>query len=309
MATKTPRILAERETPSVIIQTETATRMRVWLAAILSFTVFVAYLDRVNVSILIAFPPFLQEMGLKNNPVGQGLLMTFFLVAYGLGNVLLGPVGDRLGPRKAMSIALIFWTVPLLIAANARTVTLLYAAMFILGAGEGLHYPMLSVFVKNWFPREERGKANSAWLVGQMVGPAVGMAAFAAISAVYGWRIIYWLCAFLSMASIPLIWFFTTDRPQQNRWVNKAELEHITRNETLDTGTERIKTGTAWRKFILLIKNPDFCCCAFSFWASVSMVGHHVLAAPVSESRSRLFLGENGIFLFAAVLLRSSGID
>jgi sugar phosphate permease len=272
MAAKTPQTLAETEMPSAMIQAETATRMRVWLATILSFTVFVAYLDRVNVSILIAFPPFLQEMGLKNNPVGQGLLMTFFLAAYGLGNVLLGPVGDRLGPRKAMSIALVSWTVPLLLAANARAVTLLYAAMFILGAGEGLHYPMLSAFVKNWFPREERGKANSAWLVGQMAGPAVGMAVFAAIIAVYGWRAIYWLCAVLSMASIPFVWFFTTDRPQQNKWVNKAELEHITQNETPGTGTENgVKTGPAWRNFILLIKNPDFCCCAFSFWASVSI--------------------------------------
>src|SRR5271169_201823 len=82
-------------------------KVRVWLAFLLSFTLLVAYLDRVNVSVAIASPRFLEDMGLKNNPVGQGLLMSFFLVAYGLGNVLLGPLGDRLGPRKAMTIALV----------------------------------------------------------------------------------------------------------------------------------------------------------------------------------------------------------
>jgi sugar phosphate permease len=245
--------------------------VRVWLLAILSFTVLVAYLDRVNVSVLIAFPRFLQEMGLKNNPVGQGLLMTFFLVAYGLGNVLLGPVGDRLGPRKTMCVALVSWTVPLLAAAMARTVTLLYAAMFVLGVGEALHYPMLIAFVKNWFPREERGKANSSWLMGQMVGPAVGMAFFAAIIAAYGWRAIYWLCAILSLVSIPLIWFLTTDRPEQHKWISKTELEHIAKGQAQEVATKGVQSGTARQNFMLLVKNPDFCCCAFSFWASTSM--------------------------------------
>jgi len=271
MGSNAPQVETVAKVLGVTTPVRDPSRVRVWLLAILSFTVLVAYLDRVNVSVLIAFPRFLQEMGLRNNPVGQGLLMTFFLVAYGLGNVLLGPVGDRLGPRKTMCVALVSWTVPLLAAAMARTVALLYAAMFVLGVGEALHYPMLIAFVKNWFPREERGKANSSWLIGQMVGPAVGMAFFAAIIAAYGWRAIYWLCAILSLVSIPLVWFFTTDRPAQHRWINQAELEHIARGQAQDVATRSAQSGTARHNFVLLIKNPDFCCCAFSFWASTSM--------------------------------------
>ena len=85
MAINTPPVDTAAESRAVTRQAQIASRVRVWLLVILSFTVLVAYLDRVNVSVLIAFPRFLQEMGLKNNPVGQGLLMTFFLVAYGLG--------------------------------------------------------------------------------------------------------------------------------------------------------------------------------------------------------------------------------
>ena len=272
MGINTPQV-DTAQAPGVPTPAGSATRVRVWLLAILSFTVLIAYLDRVNVPVLIAFPHFLQEMGLKNNPVGQGLLMTFFLVAYGLGNILLGPVGDRLGPRKTMCMALVSWTVPLLVAATARKVTLLYAAMLVLGVGEALHYPMLIAFVKNWFPREERGKANSSWLLGQMVGPALGMACFAAVIAAYGWRAIYWLCAVLSLVSIPLVWLFTTDRPEQHRWINKAELEHITQGQMQDAAKsgESAESDSAWHNFARLIKNPDFCCSAFAFWASTSM--------------------------------------
>jgi len=269
----TPQADTAAEAPGATTPAQRPSRVRVWLLAILSFTVLVAYLDRVNVSVLIAFPRFLEEMGLKNDPVGQGLLMTFFLVAYGLGNIFLGPVGDRLGPRKTMCLALVSWAVPLLMAATARAVSLLYAAMLVLGIGEALHYPMLIAFVKNWFPSEERGKANSSWLLGQMIGPAVGMACFAAIIAAYGWRAIYWLCALLSMASIPLVWFFTTDRPEQHRRINMAELEHITRGQMVDAAIKAcgVESGNAWRNFLALLKNPDFCCSAFAYWASASM--------------------------------------
>jgi len=45
--------------PAGAAQPEAPTRVRVWLAITLTFTIFVAYLDRVNVSVLIAYPRFL----------------------------------------------------------------------------------------------------------------------------------------------------------------------------------------------------------------------------------------------------------
>ncbi len=171
MQAQTPKVETKPTMP-VAAGVEAPSKVRAWLAALLMFTLLVAYLDRVNVSVVIASPRFLEEMGLKNNPVGQGLLMSFFLMAYGLGNILLGPVGDRLGPRKAMTIALMGWTIPCAMGALARSVSVLYTSRFILGAGEAMHYPMQISYVKNWFPLQERARANSTWVFGQMIGPA-----------------------------------------------------------------------------------------------------------------------------------------
>ncbi len=145
------------------------TKVRVRIVVILLFTLLIAYLDRVNISVIMADPGFLEEMGLTGNPVGQGLLMTLFLVAYGLGNVLLSPVADWMGPRKAMTIALFSWTIPVACGAVSRSLPVLYATRVILGAGEAMHYPMQVAFVKNWFPLQERGKANSVWVMGTMI--------------------------------------------------------------------------------------------------------------------------------------------
>ena len=79
MSIHAPEVDTAEEAPRIAAPAEARTRVRLWIAGILSFTVLVAYLDRVNASVLIASPRFLEEMGLRNNPVGQGLLMTFFL--------------------------------------------------------------------------------------------------------------------------------------------------------------------------------------------------------------------------------------
>jgi len=271
MSTQTPSQIQPTMAPAGASQPEAPTRVRVWLAITLTFTIFVAYLDRVNVSVLIAYPRFLEDMGLKNNPVGQGMLMSLFLVAYGIGNVVLGPVGDRLGPRKAMTLALFSWTIPVCMGGMARTLSVLYSSRLILGAGEAIHYPMQISFIKNWFPRQERGRANSAWIFGQMIGPGIAMSLFAWIINSYGWRASFWMCAAMGVLVIPVLWFYTTDKPEQNKRVNQAELEHIKKGQVDEAKGKGIQSGSTAQNYIALIKNPDFITCTLSYWASVSM--------------------------------------
>jgi sugar phosphate permease len=260
------------QSPRAAIQFQKPTRVRVWLVTILFITLFVAYLDRVNISVLIANPQFLRDMGLTRNPVGQGLLMTFFLIAYGIGNVLLSPTGDRFGPRKTMCIALVAWTVPVVMAATAKTLVVLYVSRFLLGLGEAMHYPMLVAFVKNWFPIQERGRANSAWILGQMLGIAVAMPIFSMIVVGCGWRAIFWVCAVCGAALIPIVWFFTADRPEQSRWTNQAEVEYIAKGQKIETERQEkgIQPSTAWRNAIVLMTDLNFCCSAVSYYASVT---------------------------------------
>ena len=101
------------------------TRQRYVLVGILFVTLLVAYVDRVNVSVLLADPKFLADMGIAGKPVQMGLLMTLFLVAYGISNAVLGPVGDYLGPRKAMSLSLFLWGLSMFIGGLAPIFTIM----------------------------------------------------------------------------------------------------------------------------------------------------------------------------------------
>ncbi|WP_003542233.1 MFS transporter [Desulfotomaculum nigrificans] len=203
-------------------------RVRFLILTTLFITLLVAYLDRVNISVLIADPQFLAEMNLQQQATKQGLLMTVFLIAYGLANMSLGFVGDKIGPRKAMSLSIVSWTVACFLGGWARNFTTMLSTRVLLGVGEGFHWPMQSTFVKNWFPAHERGRANAAWLMGLMVGPTLAMPILASIISNHGWRSSFFFLGVLGLLlPLPLIWFLTADRPEQHRMTNEAEIRYI----------------------------------------------------------------------------------
>ena len=181
------------------------THVRHQLALILLATLLVAFIDRVNVSVLIVDKSFLTTMGIANDPVAKGSLMTMFLICYGLGNVIFSPIGDWLGPRKAMLISIVLWAAACIFGGLAGTFLVMLSSRALLGFGESLHWPMQSKFVKNWFPINERGKANATWLVGLNLAPMIAMPLFTWMIPTLGWRGNFFFLAALGV--IPLCWY------------------------------------------------------------------------------------------------------
>ena len=211
---------------SMVVESK-PTRKRVVLVLILLVTLLVAYLNRVNVSVLMTDPQFLADMDIANDPVKKGSLMTVFFFVYGFANIVLGPLGDYFGPRKSMTFAVATWVVAAILGGLAGSLLVLLGTRALLGIGEGLHWPMQSSYVKNWFPPRERGQANSVWLVGLMLGPALAAPLFIQAVQGIGWRNSYYLLALLSFIPVLIIWFWCPDHPCNDKQVNAAELNYI----------------------------------------------------------------------------------
>ncbi|HHT0523148.1 TPA: MFS transporter [Klebsiella michiganensis] len=203
------------------------TRQRIYVLAILFISLSVIYLDRVNISIIAANTQFLQEMDLVDKPIYIGLLMSLFLITYGVSNVVLSPIGDLIGPRKAMLIAYVIISLSLLLGGLSSIFGMLLGTRILLGVGEGLYYPMQNTFIKNWFPPRERGRANTAWILGQSLSPAVAMPVFTWIIAEYSWRHTFYFSFVLSLIPLILIYLFASNTPRENKYINKHELEII----------------------------------------------------------------------------------
>ena len=231
------------------------TRQRVVLGVILFATLVIAYLDRVNTSVLAADDAFLAAMGIKGNALAIGSLMSVFLAVYAVTNAVLGPLGDLFGPKKMMLLAVAIWGIAMVMGGMAASFGVLLVARMVLGLGEGLHWPMQVKFIKNWFPPSERGKANSSYLLGIVAGPAIAMPFFATVIGHIGWRMTYFVLGVFALIPLLLIAFFTADTPRQNRRANRQEIEYIEAGlkiEAESTGDAKLST---WECYKVLMGN------------------------------------------------------
>ncbi|WP_462401546.1 MFS transporter [Pseudomonas sp. Marseille-QA0332] len=260
------------------------TRQRHVLSFILLAVLFFSYIDRVNVSILVVDPAFLTDMGIADQAVQKGMLMTIFLIAYGLGNVILSPLGDLLGARKAMALSIIGWGVALCIGGFALTFTVMLLSRFILGLFEGIHFPMQSKYVKEWYPLSERGRANAMWQAGLSVAPAISMPLVALIIHSGGWRASFFTLALFGLIPLVLIWFFTTDTPRQHKRVNSQELEHIENGLAVDYATaepqsfiERVKSFGSNYQYWMMV--GYYCLHSSIFWGAITWLPSYLKEA------------------------------
>lgn len=220
------------------------THVRHQLAVILLITLMIAYIDRVNVSMLIVDKSFLAAMGIADDPIAKGSLMSVFLICYGIGNIALSPVGDWLGPRKAMLISIFMWSLSLLLGGFATCFAMMIVSRIMLGIGESMHWPMQSKFISNWFPAQERGKANATWLIGTNMAPLIAMPLFNWMIPLMGWRENFYCLAAMGILPLFLIWKYTADHPYLHKYISKAERDYIETELQKET-KEKVKTEKA----------------------------------------------------------------
>jgi sugar phosphate permease len=247
-------------------------RERVILGVILFLILVIAYFDRVNTSVLVADESFLKAMGIKGNPMAIGSLMSMFLAAYAVSNALLAYLGDIFGPRKMMVAAVVIMGISMIIGGLAPSLAIMLLSRVVLGVGEGMHWPMQAKFVKNWFPPRERGKANSAWLLGLMVAPAIAMPFFTWLIRGIGWRPSFFVLASMALISMSLLLFRTADHPHESRRVGKAELEYIQSALKDEAAREAANGATStWDSCKIFIRNYRYWLLVLFYMASSSV--------------------------------------
>ncbi len=123
----------------------------------------IAYLDRVNIS--IAGPTIMREFHLTN--VELGYVFSAFVLGYALFQAPGGRIADRIGPRKVLTIGVVWWgifttLITLLSPGMSGLVFLLIGIRFLLGIGEAVVYPASNCVVSAWIPSAGAGHSGSA---------------------------------------------------------------------------------------------------------------------------------------------------
>ena len=225
---------------------------RIPIRAVLVFWLFllsaIAFLDRTNIS--IAGPQISHEYGLNN--VRLGWVMSAFLVGYAVSQVLAGWIAVRLGPRRALTLGVLWWGVFTLATAAVPpsmhgALWMLIAVRFALGVGEAIIYPTSNQFVARWIPMNERGRVNGVIFAGVGAGSTLTPPILTAIILAYGWRSGFWFSAAIGVVA-GLVWYaIARDTPQQHSWVSAEELATVRAGIIED---HALKPPIPWRAIV-----------------------------------------------------------
>jgi ACS family hexuronate transporter-like MFS transporter len=142
---------------------------RWWIAALLFASTTINYIDRQTLSVLA--PYLKRDFGWSNSDFA--LIVVAFRAAYTIFQIVSGRLLDRLGTRRGLSLA-VLWYSAVAIASSAATGLKSFAAFrFLLGAGEAANWPGATKAVSEWFPESERGLAVAIFDSGSAVGGAI----------------------------------------------------------------------------------------------------------------------------------------
>jgi predicted MFS family arabinose efflux permease len=139
-------------------------------------------------------------------PGAAAAVITGFAVAYGLLQVVHGPIGDRIGKYRLVVINCALSALGTLACALAPSLELLVTARFLSGATVGAMIPLSMAWIGDVIPYERRQSVLARFLIGQMLGVSFGATVSGFLSEHYGWRAMFFLLAGLYLLVTLLLW-------------------------------------------------------------------------------------------------------
>jgi ACS family D-galactonate transporter-like MFS transporter len=240
---------------------------------------FVAYVDRVNIS--IAGPFIRRDLGLT--PIQLGLIFSVFAYPYAAMQIAGGWAADRFGPRIVLTALSLVWAAATILTGFSWSVGSLLACRLLVGAGEGGAFPSATRAFTWWLPVRERGVAQGVTHSFARLGGAATPPLVLAIVARYSWRASFILLGAAS-AGWTALWLVSfRDRPDDHPWVTEAQLGSIREGgepprPTPDTTPWLLIFRSMW-----LVTLVDFCY-GWSLWVFLTW-----LPSYLSEARGFAF--------------------
>jgi len=214
---------------------------------------------------------------------GASAVITVFGLAYGLLQIVNGPIGDRIGKYR-----MVFWVTAISAAGNlacalAPSLPLLVAARFATGATVGAIVPLAMAWIGDAVPYERRQPVLARFLIGHMFGIALAAMASGWLGERHGWQAVFYALTVLYLAIAALLWFELRTNP--------VAAQRTASGQTLRESFLRMVSLTSdrWVRIVL----------ATVFLEGAFLYGPLAFVAYDAHLRYGLSLGQSGALLSA----------
>ena len=182
----------------------------------------VSYIDRQALSVNASL--IRSEFGLSN--ADYSYLITAFLAAYTVSQIVSGHLVDRLGTRTALTVCAGCWSTVAVLHGAVTGFAGLAICRFLLGVAEAGVVPGAIRGVAEWFPSRERSIATGLFAAGTPMGILIAAPLVAFVTLALGWRM-----AFVVTGLLGFVWLVPWLRlyylPEAHPRIDGRELEAI----------------------------------------------------------------------------------
>lgn len=185
-------------------------------------------------------PALARSFGVTTGPAA--FTVSCYAIAYGLMQLLFGPLGDRWGKRRVIGFAALACVIGNLAALLAMSLEMLVAARMLAGAAAAGIIPLVLAWIGDTVPYEERQAVLARFLSASILGMIAGQWVSGVLTDLFGWRTVFAVLALLFCAAGTTI---SLNREVRSDPVRPA-LSHGHLQQILDV------LGRPWARWILL---------------------------------------------------------
>jgi MFS family permease len=181
-------------------------------------------MDRVNIGFAIAGG---MTDALHITASIAGLAAGIFFIGYLFLQIPGGHIAELGSAKKFIAATILAWGLISVATGFVTSETQLLVLRFLLGVAEGGIFPAMLVIVSHWFPPEERGRANSFFIMNlpiasMITGPISGW-----LITEWSWRQVFVVEGLVSVLLLAVWWPLIDDRPQDAKWISPEERDYL----------------------------------------------------------------------------------
>lgn len=211
--------------------------LRWWILVLIVIVTIINYLDRNTLGIMWAH--IVEDLGLIDR---EGLtdaefntrskelfayINMFFMVAYGISQMLSGKLYDKIGTRRGFALSALFWGISDMLMSLTTGVKSICAFRAGLGLGVAGPWPGAVKSNAEWFPQKERALAQGLFNAGASAGAILAPILIALLCAAVGWKLTFLIIGILApLWIIPWLWL-RKKGPKEHPNITDEEREYI----------------------------------------------------------------------------------
>jgi MFS family permease len=181
----------------------------------------------------------------------KGEAAGIFFLGYVLLQIPGGYWASYWSPKKLVSIFLVAWGACAVGCGLTHTYNQFRVMRFFLGVAESGVLPATVVLLANWFPRNERARANAYWNLCQPLAVVASAPFTGWLLGAYGWQTMLKLEGALPFLWLPIWWIFIADHPRDAKWISAEEKNFLERTLADEVAAlEPDKHTPLWQRFL-----------------------------------------------------------